>query len=114
MRRIKLKFLGLGYTKINQAYVRVYNMKGCLIYQGWTYNNQICLCLKSGCYKLVATSCTGRIKQCFRVTNSINTYYFTFRNALYNSNANARNLTFLLTDSNYSDLPIGKGILNFG
>lgn len=114
MRRIRLKFLGLGYDRTNQAYVRVYNMKGCLVYRGWTHNNQLYLCLNNGCYKLIATSCTGIIKQCFMVTNNINTYYFTFTNALYNPNGNARNLTFLLTDYNYNNLPIGKGILNFG
>ena len=113
MRRIKIKILGLGYKRHNQAYIRIYDKRGCLVYQGRTHNNVICPCLKNGCYTIVIITCMGKTKRCLLITPNMDTYYITLRNILYNPNNSARNLTFLLTDYNYSNLPIGKGILDF-
>lgn len=114
MRKIRLKFLGLGYGRVNQALVKIYDHRGRLVCCKKTCNNEIYVCLKNGCYFVKAYSCTGKLARRLIVSPRINTYYFVFKNIMYNPISNTFNRTFLLTDYNYTNLPIGKGILNFG
>ena len=111
MKKITLNFIGLGYNEHNQANVKIYD-KDNLIVNRKTYNNKLNVCFKTNkVYKLIAKSCRGIIYACFYVNESNNCYTFTFCNCSTNR---PRIITFLLTDSNYRNLPIEKGEITFG
>lgn len=115
LKRIKLKFAGLGYQNYCQAKVSLYDSNGCFIGCGTTYNGNISFCVKEKCfYKVVANSCGETISSCFYV-NNCNSYFFAFSRAYICNRINrTRNITFLLTDSNYLNLPIEKGEIIVG
>lgn len=108
MKKIIIRFLGLGYNEFYQANIKIYDLDNNLIYKGTTYNGKTKLCLKENhAYKLIAKSLNETIHTCFYVSN-INEYLFIFNWAKYNQN---RRVTFLLTDYYYNNLPIEKGEL---
>ena len=107
MKKIKIKFFGLGYNDLYQADVFVYDDKGNLIYNGKTYNSKIVLELKCNrVYKLVAIYCNDVISVPFYVLNDCE-YNFLFNRAQINLNNDS--ITFLLTDYYYNNLPIERG-----
>ena len=106
MKEINIKFYGLGFGNINQAYVTIYdnNKK---IFEGKTYNNKINVCLeKNKIYKINAKTDKETLKDYFYVGKE-NKYYFTFQNIIYTNN---RSITFILQDYFYN-LPIERGEL---
>ena len=103
MNNIKIKIIGLGYGNINQADVLIYNMKGNLISDKRTYNNEVCFCLDTcNIYKVVIKNKNINISKIFYALDNsiiyINLYEFY-----------PRTITFLLTDYYYENLPIMKG-----
>lgn len=115
LKKIKLKFAGLGYQNYCQAEVSLYDKSGCCVGCGTTYNGNISFYVKEKyLYKVVANSCGEMINSCFYVSDC-NTYFFAFSRA-YVCNIESRNrrITFLLTDSNYLNLPIEKGEIIVG
>lgn len=108
MKKVKLKFYGLGYKGLYQADVLIYDDCGNLIYKGKTYNNEIILKLKcKKVYKLIAISCGDIIKVLFYVKTNCQ-YFFSFKRAQINLD-NYTSITFLLTDYYYNNLPIERG-----
>ena len=104
MKKIKLKFYGLGYSNINQALVYIYDMNNNLICECTTYNNVVDVCVNEcSVYKLVAKSNYEVLSTYFYVNDS-NEYFFSFESSIY-----ARPITFLLTDYYYSNLRIERG-----
>lgn len=104
MKKIKLKFYGLGYNDINQAYIKIYDINNNLIYEGQTYNNEIIICLnENNIYNLYAYTCYETLNKSFYVYDQYE-YNFIFNNIIYDNT-----ITFLLTDYNYSNLPIERG-----
>ena len=100
----KLKFYGLGYNDINQAYIKIYD-KNSLIYCGKTYNNELKVDLKEcKIYKLIAKSNSEILTAYFYVTDRYE-YSFVFNSIIYINNP----ITFLLTDYYYNNLPIERG-----
>ncbi len=107
----KIKFIGLGFKNNYQAHVIIYDNCHTVIYDGLTYNGVIVAPLKNNkVYKLIATSLSDRISIIFYVKPNICEYKFIFNRSIYN-NTNGKNITFLLTDYNYNNLPIEKGEL---
>ncbi len=108
MKKIIIKFYGLGYNNVNQANVSIYNSNRNLIFEGNTFNNEIELCLKENeIYILNATSSIGSITRVFYVKNDLYLYY-SFVELLPIINPP---ITFLLTDYYYDNLPIERGEL---
>ena len=112
MKKIKIKFIGLGLKDEYQAYVIVYDNCHNIIYNDYTYNGNITVKLNSNqSYKLIATSLEDCISTIFYVNYKICEYKFIFNRSIYEKN-NDQTITFLLTDYNYNNLPIEKGELN--
>ncbi len=109
MKKIMIKFMGMGLCSKCQAQVSIYDMKGCLIAKGCSNKGEFCFCAKEGnCYK-VCYSINGLINcKTIYVNNSWNVYPI-----LYQVVVNNRQLpiTFLLTDQSYANLPISKGVM---
>ena len=104
MKKIRLKFYGLGYSNINQALVYIYDMNNNLICENMTYNNELEICIKEcSMYKLIAKS-NYEILNTYFYVNENNEYFFNFESSIY-----ARPITFLLTDYYYSNLKIERG-----
>ena len=110
MKYVTLRFIGVGYNNFYQAKVKVYDNNGCLIVSGTTYNGTITFCLrKNYMYNVEGTLFNERINKYFYINNN-NNYYFVFNHAYMKKNIPSQNIiTFLLTDSNYNNLPIAKG-----
>lgn len=105
--KVKLKFYGLGINDKYQAKVLIYDLYDNLIYEGYTYNGYLTICLDANkSYKLIATSCGDVIRTNFYVKDY--EYLFFFRRSLFTP---IRNVTLLLTDYYYDNLPISKGEL---
>jgi len=110
MKKIKIKFLGLGYFDVNQAIVDIYDMKGAHLYHKITNNNEICLYLEErNIYRIIANNNYNFITKTFYVKND-DVYIFSFYNNILD---NTSTVTFLLKDYFYN-MPIMKGeiILN--
>lgn len=105
-----IRVLGLGYKDIYQAYIEVY-CNNQLIDEKETNNGQIKVCLKNGnVYELKITINNILYKRNVYVTDDIDIYdIILFSN--YINNIITRNITFLLTDLNYENLPIERGNL---
>ena len=109
MKEVKLKFYGLGINDNYQAKIFIYDTCGNLVYEGYTYNGILIICLDiNQKYKLIASSCGDVINTYFYV-NCNYEYLFFFRRSLLEINNNSINL--LLTDYYYDNLPIEKGEL---
>ena len=104
IKKIKLKFYGLGYYNVNQALVSIYDINNNLIYEDTTYNNELYFCINEYMlYKIVAKSNYETLNTYFYV-NDMDEYIFNFNNSIYR-----RPITFLLTDYYYSNLKIERG-----
>ena len=107
MKKILLKFNSLGLENYFQAYVKIYDKNNNLIYEGKTYNGELSVCLKKcQAYSLSANLYGLSLLSSFYVNNN-DVYLFSFNS--FNNETNT--ITFLLTDSNYSNLPIERGEL---
>lgn len=112
MKKIILKFLGLGYNDVFQAKVKIYNDKKQCIKSGKTYNGKISVFLEENqVYTLVAISKNEVINKRFYIDKNQYTYCFYFPRSIVNNN---NIITFRLTDFYYKDLPIEKGEMIFG
>ena len=110
MKKIKLKFIGLGLKNKYQAHIIIYDNNSNIIYDGDTYNGFIIVTLNTKtAYIIKATSLGDYIYSIFYVDNENCEYKFIFSRSIYNTNNNI--ITFLLTDYNYRNLPIEKGEL---
>lgn len=104
IQKVTLKFIGTGMKNEYQACVNIYDAYNDL-YHKKTYNGKLVLCLKENkAYKLVANSCIGRIVVSFYVDKYHNSYTF-----ILGQNQNMRTIT--LTDANYNNLPIERGMI---
>lgn len=105
---INLIFIGTGYNDRFQAYIKIYDINNNLIYEGYTYNGCINICLnKNNYYKIIATLDNDILNGVIYTNQTI--YKFIF-NRSYISIPNIT--TFILTDYNYNNLPIEKGEIN--
>lgn len=108
MNDVTLKFVGTGYSNLNQAKIWIYDENDCLMYKGNTYNGKVKVCLKrKHFYKIIAKTIYGEVEKNFYV-NDMNTYVFAF-NYSYIKSCKRVLVTFQLTDYYYNDLPIEKG-----
>ena len=106
---IKIKFMGLGLGNNCQAHVIIYSDCFNVVYEGDTYNGMVMVPLSTNrAYKLIATSFGEYISVVFYVDSDKCEYKFIFDRGINN---NENNITFLLTDYNYDNLPIEKGEL---
>ena len=100
---IKIKFIGIGINDNNQAKVIIYDSIGNIIYEGLTYNGELCINLfKNTTYKICALFYNERIVR-YIYTNTCE-YIFMFNH----STVSRRTITFLLKDY-YYNLPIERG-----
>ena len=106
MKKIKIRFYGLGYDNKHQAYIKIYDVSNNLIYVGQTYNGQIDVLLnKYSLYHLIAEICNDIIDIYFYTNQEEYTFYFN-RGVI-----KFRTITFLLTDYYYNNLKIERGDL---
>ena len=106
MKKIKIKFYGLGYNDKYQAYLKIYDNKDNLIFEGKTYNSEIDVLLKPCLlYKMSIKTYNENFKIYF-YTNQDEFAIFLMNNIINIS----RTITFLLTDY-YYNLPIERGDL---
>lgn len=103
-----LKFLGTGFKNYFQARVKIFDSNNCLVYDGFSSDGIIRICLDRGC--------------AYRVYAFLLNYYFVttiyiVKQDLFTFNLSPlcnRTITFLLTDYNYDNLPIMEGELILG
>ena len=107
MRNVNIRILGTGINNICQACVSIYNSCGDLVYEGLTCNGCISVNLKMYVgYIIIIKSYTGIRRDVFYVDACTGCYAF----STYEQNRQEENeVTFLLTDLNYENLPIEKG-----
>jgi len=110
MKNIKLKFIDAGINDSFQYDIKVFDINDKLLYEGTTYNGEICLMLTvNHCYKVFAKSCNHTICKSIYISSSRNTIL------LWSEKYKIiKPVTFILTDANYNNLCISKGeiILN--
>ena len=111
MKKVVLRFIGTGVGNKCQAYTRVYDKCGKIIFEGKTYDGYLTLYLeKNAVYRLFALSYGDAVINVFYVNNSDEKYIFYFRRSLRKyDNPYPKPITFLLSDVNYYNLPIEKG-----
>ena len=106
MKKVKLIFKNVGLKKNNQVYVKIYDNRCNLVYEGYTFDGEIDISLrKDRAYNMIAKFYNNSIVTVFYVGNGFNKYIFNFN---YINNEN-NNVTFLLTDFYYTNLPIERG-----
>ncbi len=111
MKKINIRFLGTGYNNFYQANVKIFDNRNKLVYKKHTYNGKLTVCLKENCYYRVIANLNNQvIKTIIYVNKCKCNYEFAFYNCCLNNNVD-NNVTFLLTDYYYSDLPIERGNL---
>lgn len=109
IKKVVLQFIGTGIKNEFQAYVKIYDTCGNLLYQKNTYNGELIVNLEENkAYNLVAISYDEKIEVFFYITKNKRKYTFVFARSIYERSA-IRTITFLLTDANYNNLPIEKG-----
>lgn len=107
MKKINLKFIGLGINNNYQANIKVYD-GNCLIFNRKTFNGKIDLFLECNKrYKVVAEFLCQKNVNFIFVNDYIDNYTFIFNSSMIIQNNNT--VTFTLTDFNYENLPIMKG-----
>ena len=105
MEKVKLIFKGVGLKDKNQVYVKIYDNNCNLIYEGNTFDGVLITFLESNkAYNMLAKFHQETIVATFYVGSCNNKYIFSF-----NRINNIRNITFLLTDFYYTNLPIERG-----
>ena len=111
MKNIKLKFIDAGINDSFQYNIKVFDINNNLLYEGNTYNGEICFNLKKhSCYRIIAKSKQNILCKSIYISPYSNTIFLwneTFKNK-------PKPVTFTLTDANYNNLCISKGeiILN--
>ena len=107
---ITLRFLGTGINNYYQVNVRIYDSNNNLVYCGKSYNGVVNLYLKKNCvYLIKARLLNTELITTFIVLNN-KEIIFNMCNKVSNNNP----ITFLLTDYNYRNLPIMKGVIILG
>ena len=111
MKKLNIRFIGTGYNNYYQANVKIFDMNNKLVYKGCTFNGRIDVCLKENCcYKLNAALNNQIINAVLIVGKECN-YEYIFYNCCLNEKSNTEEITFLLTDYYYNNLPIERGNL---
>ena len=107
MKKIKIKFFGLGYKNNNQANILIYDECN-LIYSGQTYNGELEINLnRNKIYRICAYVEDEMIDGVIYTNKDI--HCFSFNRSLIKVQE-GRPITFILTDY-YYNLPIEKGEL---
>ena len=108
MKKIIIKFMGMGLCPRCQALVTVYDMKGCLAAKGCTKRGEYCFKAHEKSFYRVCYD-INRLVSCktIYVNNSWNRYPFFYQGVI--DNQAPQTITFLLTDQSYANLPISKG-----
>ena len=106
MKEVLLKFLGTGINNIKQASIKIYYDNN-LLYECETYNGELKVSLeKNKVYRLLGVLDSDIINASFYVGDKYR-YTFIFNRCVYINNM--RTITF--QDANYTNLPIGKGMI---
>ena len=92
------------YNVFYKTNIKIYDVNKKLVYNEDINNNIINVCLDKGIYKIEISSLDKTLISSFYVDKN-NTFIFSFNNI--------ENQLFLLTDSNYRNLPIEYGLLTF-
>ena len=110
LRNVNIRILGTGINDSYQACVRICDSCGNKIYEGLTYNGYVCVKLKT-CrgYCILISGCGFNKREVFYVDTYTQCYTF---NPYEIDTPIENNVTFLLTDFNYINLPIMKGEIN--
>lgn len=108
---IKINIRGIYNIGSNQPYVWIYDRNGCLVSKGYAKCGVYCACLKK-CrkYKVVVKFLNKKVCQYICTDRCNFDIYLNTCSARRNNN---RAITFRLLDY-YYNLPISKGVLNFG
>lgn len=113
MKETEIHFTGLGIGNKKQAKICIYDLNNNLICQNKTCSGKIKVLLKEKqFYKIVANNNYEVLSKV--IYHNCNKYVLAFSNSIISNNRNNRNLTFLLMDRNYPNLPIQKGTMIFG
>lgn len=109
--RIKLRFIGTGINDFYQARVKIYDKNHNLLKDRYTYNGIIYFTAHN---KEIYNITVNFINIIINIPLYINNKY-KYEFYLSNNRRTEFNLiTFLLTDSNYLNLPIKKGEIIYG
>ena len=107
LREIKIIILGTGINDSYQACITIYDSCGNIVYEGLTYNGYTCVRLNTCCgYCMIIKGCGFIKREVFFVDAHTPCYSF---NSIKPEEQEISNVTFQLTDFNYSNLPIMKG-----
>ena len=108
--KIVIKFVGVGVGDNYQARVKVLDSCKRIVFDGFSSNGVLVLCLNEGEYYFLEACCLGEIINKTFYVNGINKeYVFAFGYAMICGSNNSRSITFLLSDYYYNNLPIEKG-----
>ncbi len=108
-RNITIRIIGLGYYNKCQACIKIINNCNKCVFEGKTYNGRINACLNvNQCYYINVFFFGGKIRKKIFISYLLDTYTIILPNALVRQRLN-NNITFLLTDRNYLNLPIESG-----
>ena len=113
MKKVIIRFIGTGYNDNYQAKVKIYDKCYNLIFDGCTYNGKVKICLKENKTYIIKAILGNKVISTVICINRCNNY---FEYAFYNcfikrNNRDDNNVTFLLTDYFYDNLPIERGNL---
>ena len=107
MKKIELLFPGLGYKDVNQSLIYVYDKNKKMLFKDKTYNGKIIICLEeNNLYIIKANNKYEEIISVLYVKNN-EKYIIPFKSSYVCNNS----ITLLLTDYNYANLPIEKGMI---
>lgn len=101
---VTLKYKGLGYKDNNQAYVKVFFYNN-IIYEGITYNGELCINLDIGQIYVIEATFHNEV---LRNIIYVNQYSYNF--VFYHNLFKRKTITFSLKDY-YYNIPIKKGEL---
>ena len=109
--RIKLRFIGTGINDFYQARVKIYDKNHNLLKDGYTYNGLIYFTAHNKEIYIIKVNFINIIINIPLYINNKCKYEFYLSN---NRKTEFNLITFLLTDSNYLNLPIKKGEIIYG
>lgn len=96
----------MGYDNYYQGEVNIYDINHNLLLKQKSFNGKIKTCLQINNYYFIKVSFKGFLIHKLIFINNQQTKYYFVMNTIILCN---RVVTFLLTDSNYANLPISKG-----